>query len=143
MNDPADGVRHGVVAVIERDGRWLMIRRGEGVIAPGYWCFPGGGIEAGETPELALVREIREEIGMDVRPERVIFRWQRPDGKLMLEWWRASFSDERQEPRLSPDEVAEIRWVTLAELKTLRPALESNHIFLEHFEKVHKRRSRG
>lgn len=136
MSESLGGVQHGVVAVIERDGRWLMIRRGEGVIAPGYWCFPGGGIEAGETAEQALIREIREEVGLDVRPERVIFRWQRPDGKLMLQWWRASLSDEQQEPQLSPHEVAEIRWVTLTELKTLQPALESNRIFLEHFEKV-------
>ncbi len=138
MSESLGGVQHGVVAVIERDVRWLMIRRGEGVIAPGYLCFPGGGIEAGETAEQALIREIREEIGLDVRPERVIFRWQRSDGKLMLQWWRASLSDEQQEPQPSPHEVAEIRWVTLTELKTLRPALESNRIFLEHFEKVDK-----
>lgn len=138
MSESVGGVQQGVVAVIERDGRWLMIRRGEGVIAPGYWCFPGGGIEAGEAPEQALMREIREEIGLDVRPEGEIFRWRRPDGKLLLQWWRASLTDQQQEPRLSPHEVAEIRWVTPTELKSLRPALESNHIFLDYFEKVQR-----
>lgn len=132
MSESVSGVQQGVVAVIERDGRWLMIRRSEGVIAPGYWCFPGGGIEPGESPEQALVREIREEIGLDVRPEQVIFRWERPDGKLVLQWWRAALANERQEPRPSPQEVAEIRWVTLPELHQLRPALDSNRIFLDH-----------
>ncbi len=135
MSEPEERVQHGVVAIIEREGRWLMIRRAEGVIAPGYWCFPGGGVEAGETAEQAVVREIHEEIGLDVRPDQVIFRWQRPDGKLILQWWRVSLLNEQQEPRPSAHEVAEIRWVTLAELKTLHPALESNKVFLNHLEK--------
>jgi len=138
MSGPVSGVQHGVVAVIERDGRWLMIRRAEGVIAPGYWCFPGGAIEPGESPEQAIAREIREEIGLDVRPERVIFRWQRPDGKLLLQWWRVTPVDDTQEPRPSPHEVAEIRWVTLPELRQLRPALDSNRIFLDHLENSDK-----
>ena len=131
MSESLSGVQQGVVAVIERDGRWLMIRRAEGVIAPGYWCFPGGAIEQGESAEQAVIREISEEIGLDVRPERMVFRWQRPDGKLVLQWWRVALVDERQEPRPSPHEVAEIRWVTRAELRQLRPALDSNRIFLD------------
>jgi 8-oxo-dGTP diphosphatase len=136
MSDSVDGVRYGVVAVIERDGRWLMIRRGEGVIAPGCWCFPGGGIEAGETAEEAVIREIREEIGLEVRPERELWCWERPDGRLVLYWWQVRQVDEDQEPAPDLAEVAEVRWVTLAEFRELTPALESNLIFLGHFEKV-------
>jgi 8-oxo-dGTP diphosphatase len=136
MSDSANGVRHGVVAVIERDGRWLMIRRSEGVIAPGYWCFPGGGIEPGETAEEAVIREIREEVGLEVRPERELWRWQRPDGRLVLYWWQVRQVDEGQEPTPDLAEVAEVRWVTLTEFRELTPALESNLIFLEHFERA-------
>lgn len=135
MSHSVDGIQHGVVAVIERDGRWLMIRRAETVIAPGFWCFPGGGIEAGETAEQAVVREIREELELDVLPDREIWRWHRPDGRLVLHWWRVLLADKRQEPCPSPHEVAEARWLTVSEIRELRPALESNGIFLEHYEK--------
>ncbi len=45
------------MAVIERDERLLIIRQAEGIAAPGAYCFPGGGIEKGETEAEALVRE--------------------------------------------------------------------------------------
>ncbi|GAA4932970.1 mutator protein MutT [Actinomycetospora succinea] len=44
--------------VVVRDGRVLLMQE----VAVGYWFFPGGHVEAGETPEVALVRELREEL---------------------------------------------------------------------------------
>jgi len=55
-------------AVIERpDGLFLLACRPEGKPYPGYWEFPGGKIEPGESPREALVRELREELGIDTR----------------------------------------------------------------------------
>ncbi|MGE5168816.1 MAG: Nudix family hydrolase [Rudaea sp.] len=55
-------------AVIERsDGQVLLAQRPPGKVYAGYWEFPGGKLEAGETPEHALVRELREELGIVVR----------------------------------------------------------------------------
>jgi len=55
-------------AVIERpDGTFLLACRPEGKPYPGYWEFPGGKIEAGEDPRAALGRELKEELGIDVR----------------------------------------------------------------------------
>jgi 8-oxo-dGTP diphosphatase len=53
------------VALIDPDGRVLVAQRPEGKAMAGLWEFPGGKVEAGETPEAALVRELREELGID------------------------------------------------------------------------------
>jgi 8-oxo-dGTP diphosphatase len=53
-------------AVIERPGEFLLAQRPEGKPYPGYWEFPGGKIEPGEDPRAALVRELREELGIEV-----------------------------------------------------------------------------
>jgi 8-oxo-dGTP diphosphatase len=54
-------------AVIERPGEFLLAQRPEGKPYPGYWEFPGGKIEPGEDARAALVRELREELGIEVR----------------------------------------------------------------------------
>jgi 8-oxo-dGTP diphosphatase len=53
-------------ALVDSDGRVLVQQRPAGGGMAGLWEFPGGKAEAGETPEAALVRELREELGIDV-----------------------------------------------------------------------------
>ena len=53
------------VALIDPDGRVLLAQRPEGKAMAGLWEFPGGKVEAGETPEAALIRELHEELGID------------------------------------------------------------------------------
>lgn len=54
------------VALIDADGRVLLAQRPEGKPMAGLWEFPGGKVRAGETPENALIRELDEELGIDV-----------------------------------------------------------------------------
>ncbi|AFY01858.1 (deoxy)nucleoside triphosphate pyrophosphohydrolase [Bdellovibrio bacteriovorus] len=65
-----------VAAVIQRqedpEGRILVVRRGPEQSGAGFWEFPGGKVEAGEAPEQALVREITEELALNIRVHDLI-----------------------------------------------------------------------
>ncbi len=54
-------------ALIDADGRVLLAQRPPGKTLAGLWEFPGGKVEPGETPEEALIRELREEIGIETK----------------------------------------------------------------------------
>ncbi len=54
------------VALVDSDGRVLLSQRPEGKQLAGLWEFPGGKVEQGERPETALIRELKEELGIDV-----------------------------------------------------------------------------
>jgi 8-oxo-dGTP diphosphatase len=54
------------VALVDADGRVLLAQRPEGKSMAGLWEFPGGKVNPGETPETALIRELAEELGIDV-----------------------------------------------------------------------------
>ena len=53
-------------ALVDNDGRVLIAQRPEGKSMAGLWEFPGGKVEAGETPEASLIRELKEELNIDV-----------------------------------------------------------------------------
>lgn len=56
-------------ALVDADGRVLLAQRPEGKPMAGLWEFPGGKIEAGERPELSLIRELKEELGISVKED--------------------------------------------------------------------------
>ena len=57
-----------VGVLIDADGRFLLTSRPAGKVYAGYWEFPGGKLEAGESVEAALRRELHEELGIDIGP---------------------------------------------------------------------------
>jgi 8-oxo-dGTP diphosphatase len=120
--------RRGAVAVVLRDQKFLVICRSELVVAPGAFCFPGGGIEPGESEEQALVREFYEELGAEIRPLRRVWqsttRWQ-----VELAWWLGEVPPQTV-LTANPAEVASVHWLSPAEMLTETRMLESNRGFL-------------
>lgn len=55
------------VGLVDADGRVLLAQRPPGKKMAGLWEFPGGKVEPGETPEAALIREMHEELGVDIK----------------------------------------------------------------------------
>lgn len=64
---PAEILEVAAAVVLRPDGGFLLARRPSGKVYAGYWEFPGGKIEPGESAEDALARELREELGIEVR----------------------------------------------------------------------------
>ncbi|MFC8518847.1 NUDIX domain-containing protein [Streptomyces sp. NPDC057257] len=121
--------REAIVAVLRRGGRVLAIRRGPSVSRPGYWQPLSGKLEPGETQQEALVREVREEVGLSVSPGAKVWESETDDGRFRLHWWTA---DAHQgEIVLDPVEVAETRWVTPEEFLALTPLFEGDREFFE------------
>ena len=65
LPDASKVVYVAAVVLVDKDGRVLLAERPAGKKLAGLWEFPGGKIEAGETPEQALVRELKEELDID------------------------------------------------------------------------------
>lgn len=106
------------VAVIERGGRYLISRRRSTDHLGGYWEFPGGKRRAGESWEQCIRREVREELGITIRPVRRLapLRFRYPDRAVRLEVFRCQLVDGR--PR--PLGCAAVRWAGARRLRRLR-----------------------
>lgn len=63
---PVKTILVSAVIMVDVDGRVLLAQRPEGKSMAGLWEFPGGKVEDGETPERALIRELQEELGIDI-----------------------------------------------------------------------------
>jgi 8-oxo-dGTP diphosphatase len=111
-----------------REGRLLLTRRPEGDALAGFWELPGGKVEPGETPEAALQREWREELGVEVAGfEPFAFASGSLNGRhvtLLVFIVRALAGEP------SPVGVAELRWATPDEAGTL-PLLPADRPLVE------------
>ncbi|MCX5171277.1 (deoxy)nucleoside triphosphate pyrophosphohydrolase [Streptomyces antibioticus] len=104
-----------VGAALLDGGRLLAARRSAPPDLAGRWELPGGKVEPGERPEAALVRELREELGVDAEPvERIPGEWPLRD-PYVLHVWTARLRPGSAAPAPLEDHDA-LRWLTPAEI---------------------------
>ena len=137
-----------VAAIIVRDGRVFATQRGYGAWKD-WWEFPGGKIEPGESPEAALVREIREELSAEIVVDRFLttVEWDYPEFHLKMHCYLCSLGsgsgsgagsglhlNEHEAARWlsvaapsdAPDSLSSVRWLPadLSLLPLIQEALE-------------------
>jgi mutator protein MutT len=102
------------VALVWREGRLLIARRPEGVHLAGLWEFPGGKVEPEETPAECVVREMREEMGIEVEVGEChdVLEFVYPERQVRIYPFECRLISGEPEARGS----AELRWVPPAEL---------------------------
>jgi mutator protein MutT len=107
------------LGVIERRGRFLVQKRGPGKFLAGYWEFPGGKREPGETWRACARRELREELGVAARVGRELMtlRYTYPGRKpKVFKVFRCTIIAGRPRPLAS----AALKWVSRARLRRMR-----------------------
>jgi 8-oxo-dGTP diphosphatase len=106
------------IGIIRRADRFLIRARPEGTVYAGYWEFPGGKCEAGETPEQTTARECLEETGLNVAVVKLrrVIEHVYPHGHVRLHIFDCAPVDPVAEP--APEHGC--RWVTAEELRQYR-----------------------
>ena len=105
--------------IFDAEGRILACRRPPEDVWGGWWEFPGGKVDAGERPREALVREIAEELQLDVVPERIVasLNHEYDDRHVSLDIWNCGVID----PKLvNPIEHDEVRWLDRGSLDSVK-----------------------
>lgn len=117
--------------LFDAEARVLVCQRAAGKAQAGLWEFPGGKVEVGESPQLALQREMLEELGCrcEVHEEATTVLHDYPEFRIRLRPFRCSLAQGSPEPRAL--EHADIRWVEPAELESFTLAAADVPIAIE------------
>ena len=136
-----------VAAIIHHDGKILATQRGYGDFKDG-WEFPGGKMEAGETAEHAIVREIEEELNVEIRPEKLLHtvEYDYPNFHLTMHCFISVIMKgtivliEHEDAKwLKPDELDSVAWLPadVEVVEKLKVYLKENRLCVRPLAKSH------
>jgi 8-oxo-dGTP diphosphatase len=119
MADEKNIVRVGSAALIENsEGKFLIGKRN--IFPKGMWVFPGGGVNYGETSEQAVIREIKEETGLDIKPLELIKVEEMivPENEVhrIIFFYKAKVIGGKEKPST---DIEELKWLTPEEIVRL------------------------
>jgi len=127
-------MKQSIAGIIHSEGKFLIgLRLPTGEMG-NRWEFPGGKVDPGETPEMAIKREFREEMGIDVAPGECIATacFENRNGPVTLLAYRITIPEDAQ---ISLTEHSEIRWASLDEIETLS-FVDSDRLLLPILKKM-------
>lgn len=104
-----------VAAVITKDDKILICRRSAHKSLAGFWEFPGGKVEAAETDAQALIREIREELQVDIQVQELICTSRTSSGDRQIEM-NTYFAELLSATPTSSSDHDELKWVSRSQL---------------------------
>ncbi len=107
-----------VAALVEREGRYLITQRRKTAVLPLLWDFPGGRVEAGESDQAALAREVKERLGVHVEVGQLISFVNHPYEKYAVDLYLYECSLKDATIRCLA--VNDYAWVTSEEMETYR-----------------------
>jgi len=118
-------------AVFQRneDREFMLAQRPQGKVYAGYWEFPGGKVEAGETVREALVRELQEEMGITIEAcsPWLTREFTYPHATVRIHFWRV----ERWQGEIAPLEHSAVAWLKAGEAASVEPILPANDPILK------------
>lgn len=121
-----------IIILNERNEVLLQLRDNKPTISyPNMWALPGGYQEAGETPKQCIQREIKEELGVDLREVSLFVAAQRPYGFENTFWAKANLNIED----ITLTEGQAIRWFPFDGIKDMKLGYEDNEILEDFFKK--------
>jgi mutator protein MutT len=99
--------------VIQRSGLFLIARRAPGRSLEGYWEFPGGKVEAGETYEACLTRELKEELDLDVKVEEYIGESVFGEGDKQIRL--IAYAARTEQEKITSQDHDQLKWISIYE----------------------------
>ena len=115
-----------VAAVIKKDNKYLIAQRNRNKHFAFYWEFPGGKVDQGETFEIALQREIKEELSIDIKIYKKVSSQIHKDDKINVKVHY--FLCEHSTGKIILSEHEDLKWVTKRELSSYRMATGDSKI---------------
>lgn len=127
IRSPKTPLRHIAVGVVYKNGRMLITRRKPEGLLGGLWEFPGGKVKKDENPEKACIREIREEVNLDITVDRHITQVKHAytHFKILMDVFLCRY----RAGRVKLNGPVDFRWITLKEIDEY-PFPKANHKFI-------------
>jgi len=137
---------------IIRDHHILLIRHKEHASGHDYWLIPGGGLEDGETAEQCVVREMKEEIHLNVKIERLLLEEYWDDDRVYRgsKTYLCTPISGKAQPGYKPEpeaashySIVEVKWVDLRDENTWGKKITSGHLTFPLLKKIQSQLSLG